>query len=353
MSARPLSRPLSRPVSRRALLAGAAAGSLTAAAGLVPRPLRAAPAAAPARIAMILWRGETGTEAGFRAELADARFAADITVFNLDRDLSRLPATLAEIRDMAPDLVYTWGTGITLGTVGTWDAADPATTIADRPVVFTMVSAPWRTGIAAPPGQARALVTGTSHIAPLASQIGAMRAYLPMQRLGVVYNPAEPNSVANVAELKELSATLDFVVEPAPVPAAADGGDPDPAAIPGLVATLAERGAQVLYIGPDNFIGTNRQALTEAGFSHGLPAFTATELEIRDGDALIGLVSRYEQVGRLAARKALAILRDGQPPSAIPVETLERFSYIVNMRAARRLSLWPPLPLLDYAEVIT
>lgn len=306
----------------------------------------------PPRIVMILWRGETKTEQGFRAELADAGFAVEITVIDLARDLSALPTALAEVRRLRPDLVYTWGTGITLGTVGTWNGAVPEIHLADIPVVFTMVAAPWRTGIAPPPGQGRATVTGTSHIAPLATQINAIRAYLPMRRLAVLYNPAEPNSAANVAELSELAATMDFALDAAPLPVPRGGGEPDPAAIPALVADVARRGAQILYIGPDNFIGNNRDTLTGAGFVHGLPAFTATELEIREGEALIGLVSRYEQVGRLAARKALGILRDGVPAGDIPVETLERFSYIVNMRAARRLALYPPLPLLDYAEVI-
>lgn len=319
---------------------------MAATAGFLAAPRMVLAAGRRPHVVMLLWRGETEVEQGFRAELADAGIAAEITVMNMDRDLGRLPAALDQIRDLRPDLVYTWGTGITMGTVGRWDAVDPAVHLTDIPVVFTMVAAPWRTGIAAPPGQVRPTVTGTSHIAPLASQIGAIRAYLPMTRLGIVYNPAEANSVSNVADLTALGRTQTFTLLEAPAP------DADPDTIPALVADLAARGAEVLYIGPDNFIGTHRDRLTEAGFAHGLPTFTATELEIRDGDALMGLVSRYEQVGRLAARKARAILADGVAPGDVPVETLERFSYIVRMSAAHRLDLYPPLPLLDYAEVI-
>lgn len=330
-----------RAIDRRTLLAG-----LAGAAGLAAVP--AAAATERPHIMMLLWRGETAVETGFRAALAEAGSDARITVLDLDRDLGRLPQGLATIRAARPDLVYTWGTSITLGTVGRWDAVDPDRHLTDLPVVFTMVSAPWRTGVAAPPGQSRPLVTGTSHIAPLASQVNAIRAYLPMTRLGVVYTATEANSVATVAALRALGETLRFTVLAAPVPG---GPDADPAAIPGLVAQLAADGAEVLYIGPDNFIGAHRDRLTEAGFAHGLPAFTATELMIRHGQALIGLVSRYPLVGRLAARKALSILA-GRPAGTIPVETLQRFSYIVRMEAAHRLGLYPPLPLLDYAEVI-
>lgn len=330
-------------LSRRALLT-AAAGAFALAAAPRAKATNRQP-----RITMLLWRGETEVEHGFRAELADLGVTAEITVINLDRDLSALPAALEVIRADAPDLVYTWGTGITLGTVGRWDAVDPARHLTDIPVLFTMVAAPWTTGVAPPPGQVRPNVTGTTHIAPLAAQIAAIRAFGPMTHLGIVYNPEEPNSISNVAELNDLARRHGFTLLEAPVEA---GGATDPDSIDGLVADLHGRGAQVLYLGPDNFVGTHRHRLTEAGFAHGLPTFTATELEIRDGDALFGLVSRYDQVGRLTARKARTILIDGTPPSDIPVETLERFSYIVRMSSARRLDLYPPLPLLDYAEVI-
>ena len=36
----------------------------------------------------------------------------------------------------------------------------------------------------------------------------------------------------------------------------------------------------------------------------------------------------------------------------VPVETLKRFSLMVNMQAARQLQLYPPIDLLNYAEVI-
>lgn len=316
-------------------------------------------AAAPAgtegrafRIMMILWRGETPVERGFRWQLLGKGVPVEFLVRDLARDLGRLPAVLAEARQIRPDLIYTWGTGITLGTVGRWDAPNRAPYIDDLPVVFAMVSAPGSTGIAPPPGQPpRANVTGVSHIAPLPAQIKAIRAYMPLARLGIVYNAAEPNSLANVEELRALAPEMGFTLLEAPVPPDAAGA-PDPASLPGLVGNLAKAGAQILYIGPDTFIGNQRDELTAAGMAHGIPCFTATELEIRESNALLGLVSPYEAVGRMAAEKARKILVDGLPPSASPIETLEHFSYLIRLPVALQLKLYPPLPLLDYAEVI-
>jgi len=335
-------------MKRRAVIGGIA--SCFALFALTPCPLHAQ--AARPRIMMILWRGETEVERGFRDQLERNGVDAEIIVRNLDRDMDRLPGFLDEARQTQPDLVYTWGTGITMGTVGPWNEVDPARNLTKLPVVYVMVSAPLRTGIQPPPfADTRPNVTGVSHIAPLASQIGAIQAYLPLERLGIVYNPEETNSTANVEELRVLSGSMGFTLLEAPVPKDADG-KPDPAAIPGLVRKLAEQKAQVLYIGPDNFIGTYRDALTTAGIANGIPCFSATELEVRQGEAMFGLVSPYVAVGRLAAEKATRILVDRTPPSAIPMETLERFSYLIRLPVALRLKLYPPLQIIDFAEII-
>lgn len=301
---------------------------------------------------MILWRGETPVEEGFRAGLTAHGIDADIIVRNINRDKSLLPGFIAEARETKPDLVYTWGTGITLATAGTWDKADPIHNVTELPIVYVMVSAPLRTGVK-PPDDAppRPNVTGVSHIPPLRTLIEAIKAYMPLDRLGVIYNPQEVNSVANIAELRALGRIMGFALSEAPAPMDVTG-KPDPAAISGLVARLAEEGAQVLYIGPDNFIGNHRAKLTSAGIAHGIPCFTATELEIRDGDAMFGLVSRYNAVGRMAAEKAARILVNGELPSTIPMETLERFSYIVRLPIALHLKNYPPLNIIDFAEII-
>jgi len=306
----------------------------------------------PFRIHMLLWRGETEVEQGFRTYLAEHQVPVELVVRDCNRDLGRLPDFLAEIRTDRPDLVYTWGTGITLGTVGRWDAPKEAQPIRDIPVVFALVSAPVATGIAPPDGHpARANVTGAVHVPPIPVQIAAMQAYLPLRRIAVIFNPAEQNSVSNVAQLRMAAGAVGVEVLEAPVPDGPDG-KPDATSIPRLVAELARRLPQLLYIGPDNFVGNHRDELTAAGIAHGLPCFTATELEVRDGDAMFGLVSRYDMVGRLAGLKAKQILVDGMAPSELPIETLDRFSFVIRLPVALRLGLYPPLPLLDYAEII-
>jgi putative ABC transport system substrate-binding protein len=46
-------------------------------------------------------------------------------------------------------------------------------------------------------------VSGTIHIAPIVAQVNTMLAYRAIKRLGVVFNPAERNSVLAVEGLRQ------------------------------------------------------------------------------------------------------------------------------------------------------
>ena len=119
-----------------------------------------------------------------------------------------------------------------------------------------------------------------------------------------------------------------------------------------LVAQIQRAGAQWLYLLPDTFLGTVYGRVTPAALQLKLPSFGAAELAVRSGGALLGLVSRYWSVGQLAGAKAAQILVEGKAPAQVPVETLKRFSLLVNMRVAHSLHLYPPIDMLNYAEVI-
>ncbi|MBK8115376.1 MAG: hypothetical protein IPK44_13020 [Candidatus Accumulibacter sp.] len=70
------------------------------------------------------------------------------------------------------------------------------------------------------------------------------------------------------------------------------------------------------------------------------------------GRCAVRVLNRYDQIGRFTARLALRILQDGARPVELPVELPRQFSYLINLRAAHRLGRYPPLPLLDIAEIV-
>ncbi|MBY6265425.1 ABC transporter substrate-binding protein [Azospirillum sp. 412522] len=340
-------------ISRRSLLRLAGSGGL-ALPGLMPggRALAAAVPDRTFRITMVLGRGESDSEYGFKDHLARRGLTVDYTIRDTGGDVSRLPAIVEEIRNTRPDLVYSWGTPQTRGIAGPFGDADPRRHVTDIPVVFTFVTAPVDAGIVPELGRPGRNVTGTIHIAPIAVQLNTIQAYSPIRRLGVVYNPQERNSVYTVEGLRAETALrgLELVEEPVPLN---DRGEPVAAAIPDALARVTQRGAEFLYIGPDTFIAShNRSTVAAEALRLRLPTFSATELIVRSDKALLALASNAYAIGRLTAVKAARILVDGASPSEIPVETLKRFSVIINMATVRALEHYPPIGLLNFAEII-
>ncbi|MBX9635481.1 MAG: ABC transporter substrate-binding protein [Magnetospirillum sp.] len=300
---------------------------------------------------MVLWRGETAIEAGFRDYLAEHHVDVNYVVRSVDRQMARLPGIIDEIKQAKPDLVYTWGTSLTLGVVGPVGAPDPERYVTDRPTVFTFVADPVNAGIVASLRNPGRNVTGTSHVAPLPAQLKAMEAFRPFHRLGHIYNPAEVNSQVNARQLEAAAAAQGIALVSRPVPLD-DAGLPRADALPDLIAQIAASQVDYLYVGPDTFIGSQARAFTAAALAHRLKVFSATEVPMRDGRALVGLVSSYYNIGRFTAFKARQILVGGRAAADIPVETLSRFSYVVNMKVARELGIFPPMQVLRYAELL-
>ncbi len=326
------------PSFRRRRLLGAAA---------LLAPLAAVGPAASAgthvpRIYMILFRGETDVEAGFHQWFKDNRLQADFMVRSVEMDASRVPALLEEARAWRADLIYTWGTPVSLAV---------AAREFDIPVVFTMVSAPIAAGLVQSLASSQRNLTGVSHVVPARQQMSAIRSYRRFDRIGAIFNPNEVNARVAMREMRVEAERVGAEFTPHPVPLD-EQGQPRAAAIPEMLQEFAERKAQLIYIGPDSFIASQRILVTEAALALGLPVFSAAEVALRDGSALFGLVAGYKNVGRLTAHKVAQILYHRVKPSALPIETPGTYSYLVNMDVARQLGMMPPARVLQFAEQI-
>ena len=194
-------------------------------------------------------------------------------------------------------------------------------------------------------------VSGTLFLVPEDVQLRAIRSYLPFRKVGTIYNTNEVNAVESVDKLRATAKEQGFEVVARTVPNGADG-KPIADSLPGLVAELANAGVDLIYIGSSSFILLHRDAFTNAALQHRIPVAAAGEVAVVESNALMGLVSKYYDVGRLTATQAEEILVDHKNPAEIPVESLSRFSLIVNMVVARKLELYPPMSLLNIIDVV-
>ena len=315
------------------------------------RDARAQSASRPLRIYAITFRGMTDVERGFQDYFAARRIPVQITFRDLNRDASRMPAFIDEIRRTRPDLVYTWGTSVTLGVVGSYDSVDPTQNITDIPVVFTLVAAPVLAKIVPDLKSSRRNVTGVYHVAPTEAQIRAMASYRPIKSIGILYTPTEQNSVVVVDEVREVSKRMGFSVIAKPLKLDASKKVTSEGA-PEMIRELKAQNVDWLYLPPDSYLGTQaKNVIIPAAMEARLPTFASTE-QLMETGALTGLVSRYTQIGQFTAYKAEQILVNKVPANKIPVETLTRFSLQVRMDVAEALKLPPPLPMFNYAELI-
>jgi len=302
------------------------------------------------RIDFILYRGCEDACRSFQSQLAKLGIKADIRLLDAEQNQEKLRRHIAAVQAARPDLVVTWGTSATLEAVGAFDAVDPARHITEVPVLFMVVSQPQAAKIVrtlAAPGRD---VTGVGYLLPMETQLRAARAYLGFRRLGILYNPGEANSLIARDELAGLAGRFGFTLIERAIPRD-EKGRPDPDSIGSLVGELAREGADLLYQPPDSFLHVHSDTLTAAALGKSIPVFAAAEAPVLKSQALFGVAIRYADIGRHTAYLAKKILAEGRKARELPVELPRQFSYLINMRVAAKLDLFPPLKLLDVAEL--
>jgi putative tryptophan/tyrosine transport system substrate-binding protein len=299
-------------------------------------------------IAMVLPRPAGDTERAFEEYFARRGIALETTVLIYSGRSADQPELVAALRRLAPDLIYTWGTPTTLAVAGPADG-DPQQYVRDIPIVFTAVLDPLAAGLVVNLKRPGRNLTGVIPIAPLPAQINTIQAYRKLRALGVLYEPHE-SALAVREPLRALASAQGFKLLEETL-ALGENGAPDANAIGALVRQLKAQGADFLYLDPETFAGGDPEVqATRAALEAGLPTFSARENTVRLSGALLGLFSSQVNIGRFAAFKAMRILSQHVAPAGEPIETLQHFSLLINMRTALRLQAYPPLLLLDVAE---
>jgi len=301
---------------------------------------------------VVLWRGITDAEKGFMDYLSQRNIGANFIIRDCGKDVTRVPGIMKEIRDTKPDLVYIFGTTLTTKIAGTITDGNPDQFITDIPIIFNIVADPIGASLVPNLVTSGRNLTGVSHMVPVPAQVRAMKSVAEFTRLGVIFNPQEKNSVLCVKALEDAADSHNFQVIRSPIPLD-ENRKPIEDISPDIVKIFVSEGVDLVYLPSDSFIISHSKYLVNIINESGIPTFSATEGPILNADALMGLVSRYYNVGQFAGYKAEQILVSRKHPKNIPIETLKRFSFIINMKTARKMGFYPPIAILKFAEVIT
>jgi putative ABC transport system substrate-binding protein len=306
----------------------------------------------PFKIYMVVWRGCEDACKGFQDYFREEGIEVNFIIRNANRDKTKLPAFVREAKELEVDLVLTWGTSVTVGMIGTLADSDPVKHITDIPVVFMIVADPVGAGIIVTyESSGRTNITGTRNRVPEEVQMKAIRAYRYFKRLGIIYNTNELNSVLNFKKIGELAKNMRFELFAQSIDLD-ENGKPIIESVPQKIKELASRKVTFIYVGSSSFLMRNRDYLTNSAIGQGVPIVAAYEEMARKSNALLAVASRYYSVGKLAGFQAKNILINEIAPIDLPILSLSRYSYVINMETARKLRLYPPIKLLRYAEVV-
>jgi putative tryptophan/tyrosine transport system substrate-binding protein len=306
----------------------------------------------PFKIYMVVWRGCEDACRGVQDYFQEEGIEVNFIIRNANRDKTKLPAFVHEAKELEVDLVLTWGTSVTVGMVGTLDDSDLAKRITDIPAVFMIVADPVGAGIIQTyKSSGRTNVTGTRNRVPEEVQMKAIRAYRYFKRLGIIYNTNELNSVLNVKKIRKLAKKMRFELFERSIDL--DGnGEPIIESVPQKIKELKDRNVAFIYVGSSSFLMRHRDYLTNSAIEQVVPIVAAYEAMARKSNALLAVASRYYSVGKLAGFQAKNILINKIAPIDLPILSLSRYSYVINMETARKLRLYPPIMVLRYAEIV-
>lgn len=309
--------------------------------------LLAAPAASPQdsrpagrafRIGVLFWHDSPNDRQAFvgvRDGLAVLGRPCEFDVAEIAGDRERGRAVVARWNAESVDLVFAMGT----------EAALICRDAAGRvPVVYTAVTNPVRSGLVPSwEGSGRNLA-GNSNWIPAARLIETFRSAIPgLQRLGVILDPTNPVSTA---ELEEAVAYLaerqgpTLVTRHARTPADVDSA-----------ATELLPGVDALWIPIDKLIYDSLPRLLAAAAAARRPLVSSSRSGALGG-AVVGLIADYRALGMKAADIARRVLIAGEAPGSIPVGTMTAFRCIVNLRSAAEIGLSVPLEFVASVDEV-
>jgi len=187
-------------------------------------------------------------------------------------------------------------------------------------------------------------VTGTSDLTPVAKQLELLKQLVPTaQRVGIVYNAGETNSVVQVNLAREAAQALGIEL----VEATASSTSGVYEAAQSLVGRV-----DAMYVPTDNTVVSALESVIKVAEESRIPLVVGEEDGVRRG-ALATVGIDYYALGKQTVKMAAKILREKAKPSEMPIEYQENVRLVINLKAAEKMGVTVPQSLIDQAyEVI-
>ena len=290
-------------------------------------------------IAMILWRGETRAESGFKDGLKELGYSAEYIIVNADQDIKKLGVLLSKLKPKFDnfDYIYTFGTTVSRRT---------RVIINDRvPQIFNVVTDPVGAGIVQGMDSSGGNISGMSDAIPISVQIKSALEVIKFNKLGIFFNPREKNSMIIRKELYNIAKDFDFEVIDLRSP-------PVQKMLQENLQKVIDKSILVdaVYLPSDSFLVSNAELIGSKLRAAKVKSIGAIKSFIENG-ALLGVVFDNYQLGRTVA-KIVDRHQKGEKLQNIPIEKVEEPYLIINKTTSDILDIKIPEAVLKKAIIV-
>jgi putative ABC transport system substrate-binding protein len=255
-----------------------------------------------------------------------------------DNHYDRIPGFLAELIGRRVAVIAMAGS--TPGAVAAKSMNSPI------PVVFSVAGDPVQLGLVAslnrPGGNLTGMTVWNAPVVPKRMEL--LRELVPSaSNIGLLTNPtSSPVTEDETRYAQEAARTLGLQLHVLTVSTESE--------IDAALGTLARRGRSALLVGSDVLYFVRREQLAALAAQHALPAiYDRREFAVAGGLMSYGssILDVHRHVGIYVGR----ILK-GENPADLPVMLPTRFTFVVNLKAAKALGLDVPPSLLATADEV-
>jgi len=211
-------------------------------------------------------------------------------------------------------LIVTFGTNAAV-------AATKATK--DVPIVFSHVYDPVEAGVALGWKSSGNNTTGAATRVPMEKLLKSLKEFAPVKRLGVLYAPGEKQTEIQLKELQKVQAEFQIQV----LPIILTEQDQVSRILPDIVRTV-----DAISFPGGSISGKNVETIVEMASKAKVVTISHLDDLVKKG-VLLGVCVNSYGIGRLAGKKAAAILK-GAKPSSIPIEPPLKLDIILNKKTA-------------------
>ena len=278
------------------------------------------------KIAMILWRGETQAEQGFKDGLKELGYSVQYSIMNAGQDRKKVGRLLSKLNPKFDefDYVYTFGTTVSRIT---------QVIVNDRvPQIFNVVTDPVRAGIVQSMESSGGNISGVSSAIPISVQIKSALEVIKFNRLGIFFNPREKNSMITRNELYDIAKNFDFEVIDLRSPPAQN-------MLQENLQKLIDKSIDVdaVYLPSDSFLVSNAKLIGSRLRTAKVKSIGAIKSFIENG-AFMGVIVDYYKLGRTVAR-IVDRHQKGEKLQDIPIEKVEEPYLVINKTTSHLLNI--------------